>query len=401
MLISPNPIYALLAIMLAYGISAIFARYLPLPDFHGRSTSIDGLRGFLAFGVFLYHSALWDQFVIIGKWRGPASAFYFHLGYGAVMMFFMITAFLFISKLIDAERKPVVWRDLFIGRVFRIMPLYLAMVAVMLSIVFNSQASLHEAPVPLVKSILHWMLLTLFNAPDINGLRDTWLLVAGVTWTLRFEVLFYLSLPVVALTMGRRVPVSTLLIVSILLSILLPRFSSVDAPLMEVAWAFAMGGVAAGLSKAAVWVKFSQSSAATILAMASMILPIWLFQEGDTNASAIFPLGIAFLIISAGNDLFGLLRTRASRFLGEITYGIYLAHGLLLYILIKVVLGGEYVAALPSLNYWMVVLATVPVLLLVATIGHFAIEKPGIELGRRFMKSRTARLGLARRSGTA
>jgi len=47
-------------------------------------------------------------------------------------------------------------------------------------------------------------------------------------------------------------------------------------------------------------------------------------------------LGVPFIMIALGNNVFGVLDSRGLKALGEVSYSIYLTHGLILYILFSV-----------------------------------------------------------------
>ncbi|MFC6337438.1 acyltransferase family protein [Pseudomonas karstica] len=66
------------------------------PSSQGRFVTIDGLRGYLAFFVFLHHSCIWYYYLQSGVWALPPSRLFVHFGQMGVALFFMITGFLFL-----------------------------------------------------------------------------------------------------------------------------------------------------------------------------------------------------------------------------------------------------------------------------------------------------------------
>jgi peptidoglycan/LPS O-acetylase OafA/YrhL len=95
-------------------------------------------------------------------------------------------------------------------------------------------------------------------------------------------------------------------------------------------------------------------------------------------------LGIAFLFIACGTDVFGFLTTRPARRLGNISYGIYLLQG-------AVFTGASLFGSLRALDlgspigHWTVSLLEAIVLLALATLTHRFVERPAIDLGRRLV----------------
>ena len=118
---------------IAMGLAGLpLLRFLDGAEDHGnRYSSIDGLRGFLALGVFVFHLVVTHRFIETGTWEVPDSRFYVLLGPIGVSVFFMITGFLFWGKLLRTKGRPR-WNALYIGRLFRIGPLYLVVVVIML-----------------------------------------------------------------------------------------------------------------------------------------------------------------------------------------------------------------------------------------------------------------------------
>lgn len=97
-------------------------------------------------------------------------------------VFFMITGYLFWSRLI-VERGQSDWISFFIGRIFRIGPLYLLAVGTMLVVVFASTGfEIKEPVLRLSENIFRWSLLGLLSGPDVvNGYENPGRILADVT----------------------------------------------------------------------------------------------------------------------------------------------------------------------------------------------------------------------------
>ncbi len=79
------------------------------------------------------------------------------MGRDAVAVFFMITAFLFIRKILDSDKRHIDWIKLYKGRFFRIFPLYFVMgTLVVLVAGYMTQWHLQVSFLAFIKSIFRW-----------------------------------------------------------------------------------------------------------------------------------------------------------------------------------------------------------------------------------------------------
>ena len=169
----------------------------PPTDLAVRVGTIDGLRGLLALAVFFHHAAIWHQYIIIGEWRPPPSRFYANLGPAGVSMFFMITGYLFWSQMLKTRGRPN-FLKLYVGRLFRIVPLYLVLALIVLvSVGFATHWRLNESPFSVSNEVARWLAGGVLDVPDVNAYHAS-LISASVTWSLSYEWMFYASLIVTA-----------------------------------------------------------------------------------------------------------------------------------------------------------------------------------------------------------
>jgi peptidoglycan/LPS O-acetylase OafA/YrhL len=199
-----NPVFAVALTLLAFlaiKITFVFEGKSPPPMRFG---TINGLRGYLALFVMLHHACMWFVLVHTGKWDVPRPNLYGPLGQASVLMFFMITSFLFYDKLLNARERRFDWKAFFIGRFFRIAPLYyVVLVFVFLTVAYLSDWRVVDSPQVISLAVAKWLLFTIPTAAPLNGHTDSWLIMAGVTWSLRYEWCFYLALPLISLAVGR------------------------------------------------------------------------------------------------------------------------------------------------------------------------------------------------------
>lgn len=349
---------------------------------HNRLRSLDGLRGFLALAVVFHHGAIYHRYLIDGVWQPSPSHFYEMLGPVGVSLFFMITGFLFWSRLIRQSGRPD-WTRLYIDRLFRIGPLYLAAIAAMLAgVVIEGGTALHDSPGGLVRDLVPWLALGLLDGPNIAGFPDTYLLLAGVTWTLKSEWLFYLSLPVLALAARRtltHLPAVALLLAAALIRLAVHPGVPGPPHRLQLIALFLTGMVCASLHASGLAKRLPNYWSST--GLVALLVSVVTTQDGYT-AGCTAMLGVVFYLIVSGCTVFGLLESRPAIRLGDISYGIYLLQGLALAVVLRP--QPLHAVALGSpLGHWALVLLSMIVLLAIATLAHVRIERPGIALGKR------------------
>ena len=384
----PSPAFAfaifLVALTTASVLLRIFARSANTTHVTPvvRYRSIDGLRGFLAVGVFSHHCVVTWYYLQNGRWELPPSRFYVHLGQSSVVLFFMVTAFLFWGQILD-RRENMDWVGFCVSRFFRLAPLYWTLC--ILLIVIALMANGWQLAVPLnefIHSVMHWLAFKFFQSPDINAFPNTNLIVAQVVWSLRYEWLFYLALPLLALLAGYRQSVFVSLSAAAVLLICL-KLSGWKLDFSPIILTAFVGGMLS-----AYWVrmpkleKIACSPGFGIAAVAALILVVY-SQASAYSMIAYVGLTIFFVAVASGNSLRGLLHMAAARWLGEISYSLYLLHGFLLWLLFQK-LGIHRVSPdHQELVFMWASLVACALLVACCSVTFISIEKPGILLGSK------------------
>jgi peptidoglycan/LPS O-acetylase OafA/YrhL len=268
---------------------------------------------------------------------------------------------------------PIDWTRLYVGRVLRLAPLYLTVMGALFVVVgILSGGSLREPATTLAKSAVKWLGFTVLGHPDLNGVDRTSTILAGVTWSLPYEWFFYLALPALGLLAGLRVPRA---FAALSVCSLIGLVAWKPGPIHLAAF---LGGLAAALAVRSA--RFRRlctgrgASAATLVTLGTLVTCF----DTAYHPAALLLLGGAFCLVAGGCTVFGLLTLDASRRLGEVTYGVYLLHGLTLFVVFRCVLGFEAAAALSSLGYWGLVVALTPILVLLCFIAFRTIEEPAM-----------------------
>jgi len=358
------------------------AAALPI-DGRARILPLDGLRGFLALSVFFHHAAIYHAVVRDGIWQKSPSQFYTLAGETGVAMFFMVTGYLFWSRLINEHGRPA-WLRLYIGRVFRIGPLYLTVIAVMLLYVLVATgATLNVTPQKLCIQLTRWLSLGALEGYDVNAYAGTTLLLAGVTWTLWYEWVFYLSMPVLALVARYRRAHLPFALAGLLGCLFLDwsgLVTSRDGARAVGYAALFFAGISCGsleLSGLAARLPDRLASGLTVCLLAVVLL----LRPSANSATSIVMLGAAFYLIMSGCTLFGLLVCTPARRLGDMSYGIYLVHGLVLAAVFRLPFLQTTLGASPALH-WSLVMLCGAMTVVIASLAHRMIERPGIGWGR-------------------
>lgn len=370
--VSPFPAIACLLVALATAL--LLTKKFGAPPAHGRYSSIDGLRGYLAFFVFLHHSVIWYFYLRTGHWVVPPSNLYTNFGQGSVALFFMITGFLFFSKLINGRKREIDWGKLFISRFLRLFPLYLfAMLLLFLTVVYVSHGILNVSFPQLLKGAVKWLGFTMLGAPDLNGIGHTFTIIAGVTWTLPYEWIFYFSLPVLALTVKviPPFPYVVLGIASIVAAAIWWH------PQIYPLLAFVGGIIASFLVRLESFRQFSARRVASFIAFGLIAIAFTVYPSAYAMGP-LFLLSMAFALIACGNSLFGLLINPVSRTLGEMAYSIYLLQGIALFVTFNFIVGLPESRALSPIIYWLLILGITPVMVLGCFVTFRLIESPAM-----------------------
>lgn len=366
LLIQLAPIFLVLFVSL-WGINkAIILDLAPV-----KYPEIDGLRGYLAFFVFLHHSYIWEQYLHTKIWEDPKSALFTHFGQTSVVLFFIITAFLFITKLLESK-SDFDWIAYIKARFFRLFPMYFCVVLVIFAMVgYYSNFKQWDSSTNLLKSGLSWLFFTVDGAQDFNGFNSTFLMNSGVSWTLPYEWMFYFLLPVFALLLRKKVPFFTTLLFTVVFLIIL----WINQASLRHFMPFIGGIVAAVFLQKTTLRPTLARPLYSFIAIALLVVSILFFDSGRKPVPIICS-SLFFIIIASGNSLFGVLTRELSRKFGQITYSLYLVHGTLLFVLFYGVLGLERASQLSTSDYWGLIALTVLPLLLISQLTFKYIELP-------------------------
>lgn len=349
-----------------------------------RAGCIDGARGYLALMVAVHHYYVFYFWIKTGKWLPPEVQYINSLGKVAVSAFFIITGYLFLGKILRDNRLHIKtqWSPLYLSRFLRITPLYLLSVLVTIILTFVlSEGVLYVSFFELFKEVSRWLLYVGYS---INGDTDARRITAGVTWTLKYEWVFYLTLPILATLLKER----TLAIISLIVGVGISYFNinGFGFESHYLIYFIFGGGIAfvqslnnkklSGMMSTSIW---------SVISILSLVFVIFITPHYSVFLSDILILFFLMPIIF-GNSLFGLLKLKSSIRLGEISYSIYLMHGIVFFVIFI------FLFDVNKMNGWVEFFIYMPFsLMLVVFFSVYTyqyIEKPFVVLSHIIRKKR-------------
>lgn len=345
---------------------------------------LDGLR-FLAFlAVFFHHVPPFAH--------SSALTILHDHGWVGVELFFVISSFLFFH-LLDAERLKtggISIRNFYVRRFLRIYPLMIVFPVIMLAVYGSTDGNglLRLAGHALfLDNVIAW-----FHGVDIS-IPNT-----GHLWTLSFEFQIYLLIPFVFLAYrrcGRSAFLAALAAVFAYCFLARMLFFSLGIrhPLVWVTPFLRPESVLAGMALYVIrpqwhWVYSLAAAVAAAVAFLNMTPP-W---ASATGSALSYPL--AALMFAATVDaglraplLAWFLSTAPMRYLGRISYGLYVFHFFCIVFSIgrvAMMQGRPIDIGNNASDYWMVWLTALTLAVSAASVSYFAFEKWIAQFKRRF-----------------
>lgn len=362
---SPLPFVAIIAACLALGaLMVATSRFFGarVTDVNAsRFATLDGLRGFLALGVFFAHVVNTYVYYTQGRWDTSAAPFYGLMAQASVSLFFMITGFLFWQRVLRS-RGSLDARTLYLSRVRRLVPMYAVSVIMVLTVVATlSGFSLRQDPISLARELRPWLSFGFMTTGDINGVKDAHIINA-VYWTLAFEWAFYIALPFLGLL--ARGPWCVALFAGAL-------FFGTQAP---VVLNFLCGALAALAVDRQVLGQRLRAAWLAPLPIAALIGVFALHAEyGLAQAALLF---VFFLFVVDGNSLLGLLTSAPAKLLGTISYSIYLTHCIVVFVTMRAVNAVVPIGELAPLQYWSIAALAALAAVALSALTYQYVEYP-------------------------
>jgi peptidoglycan/LPS O-acetylase OafA/YrhL len=349
---------------------------------------LDVLRGLAVLAVIMYHGFYWSNRQIyqrpwqtrfvdatVGGWLG-------------VNLFFILSGFLITGILLDTKPKPNYYKDFYVKRALRILP---ALCATLVLLVVFFHAQFYAVMVSL---------FFLVNYALSLGVQGTY----PPLWSLAVEEHFYLLWPAVV----HRCKSFTIAGIALGLCVVEPvlRYFATSLHLGDphinthlVSDGLAFGALLAifARSRFATRAKSTLLASAFLLAGSAMLivgLPHGILHRGNRIGDALqfepFTLmfaGIVLLLLTVQLSFFASAWTWPLRYLGYISYGLYLYHLIVFFLVIRVL--DRFAIIAHTGDFWDVVkrfLLMFAASVLVADVSRRWLEQPFLNMKRHLAK---------------
>jgi peptidoglycan/LPS O-acetylase OafA/YrhL len=236
---------------------------------------------------------------------------------------------------------------------------------------------LREPTYDIFLELVQWLF---FIQADINLVYGAKLFIAGVVWSLAFEWTFYFSLGIIGASFFRiKTSVATLIVTGlflVLFFVILFQFYPVDTWKRMTPF---LGGIVAAFLVRNQKVRRVGSSIWISPVLLFMLIYVLLNYPSIFDPVPFLCMTIIFIAIACGNDLFGVLTLKASCLLGQISYSVYLLHGLILFTTFRFIFGFDRVAQFSPQLHWVVIAGCSVIVVIICSTTYKYIEKPGID----------------------
>lgn len=337
--------------------------------------SMEGLRGFAIFLVFITH-----YYTIAGFWLPKQSwgeaigEGIHHIGVSGVDLFFVLSGYLIYGSLISREQNFFVFMR---RRVQRIYPVFVVVLAVYiaLSFVFSSE---NKIPSPFIYGGLIYIAQNLLLLPGIVDVEP----IIAVAWSLTYEMLYYLMIPMVIWVCGIRSwkPSQRMLFFCVISVLWLACYpvTAVHIRLVMFLAGILLYEIENNTSISAPSSAMTLALMVSAYALMTVAIPISAGLSIKALALYITYFSLCFTCFSGEGSILGnFFSWRPIRWLGNMSYSYYLIHGLTLKAMFLVISKVPVLYAMRSQEiYWGFLPIAFAITLIPAAFMFLLVERP-------------------------
>ncbi|HFF2644318.1 acyltransferase [Acinetobacter nosocomialis] len=299
---------------------------------------LNGLRAILA-SIVMYSHTYKELYVHSGNdWLYTQSQYFQYFGFGnqainggkiGVAIFFMISGYLFYSLLNKSNFDSFKFLK---QRFKRIFPLYFFIITFCFLYNYKFFNSLS-----LLDKTIEYFKFLIFFGDNTNITKMT----SGVEWSLKLEILMYFTIPVLFYlfhNVKNKISKHILIFASVIAVFLISYITRMYFEFYidpRAALCFYVGYVALDIKNENI-LTFIKSKTFSVISLLFLTSAFFVTAFNFYYLYLIFACSFIFLAAVNGNDIFGFLINEQIQKLGEISYSIYLTHGVLLFFLMKV-----------------------------------------------------------------
>jgi peptidoglycan/LPS O-acetylase OafA/YrhL len=122
-----------------------------------------------------------------------------------------------------------------------------------------------------------------------------------------------------------------------------------------------------------------------ISALIVIFISIVFYFDNSNNYICKLLLIIIFNLIALGNNVFGILKNSTLKFLGDISYSIYLIHGIIIFSVMYFFFSLEEAKKLTPVNFYITILSITPILVFICFLTYNYIEKPFMNFSKKLI----------------
>lgn len=362
-------------------------------DASRRIGELDGLRGLAIILVVVFHYVN-NQLVHSENWLGKKLYMATSFGWAGVDLFFVLSGFLIGNILIREKNRSRYFSTFYIRRFVRIVPNYYLLL-VIYAFVLSTSVGTDSSFIGENDSVPFWSYFLMVHNLFMGYLENMGYAALSITWSIGIEEQFYLIMPlVIYFTKRSLLPaffVSLVLIAPVLrmtYQTWVPTYVFLTSRMdslafgMLIAWVYIQPNFREIVQKRIAWVVM-------LFALVTLICVFLFLRYGDLGVikhsllGILFSLMLLFALVYNRGGYAKFLRQSFLRWIGTISYSLYLFHYLILG-LAHYLISGKGSIGITSIKDIGVSVFALITSILFAWLVYEQMEKPFVRLGKKF-----------------